>query len=60
MSRTKAKSAHVRAPWSADKPDEHRLCRVMDRHGREILVCEPTIAAVIVKAVNWCASRGYL
>ena len=51
-------SKHVRAPWRCDKPDEHGLVRVTDKHGQELLVCETTIAHVIVKAVNWCAKRG--
>lgn len=51
---------HTRIPWRSDAPDREGMVRVHDKNGRELLVCEATIAAVIVKAVNWCGSRGYL
>jgi hypothetical protein len=47
-------------PWRADKPDNDGCVRVYDKSNEEILVCQPTHAEAIVKAVNWCASRGYL
>lgn len=53
-------SKHVRTPWRCDQPDVERIVRIYDKAGHELLVCEATIGAVIVKAVNWCASRGYL
>lgn len=50
----------LKTPWRNDAPDRDECVRVYDRAGEEILVCQLEHAEAIVKAVNWCASRGYL
>jgi hypothetical protein len=56
----KKDSRYVRAPWRCSQPDAEGTVRIYDKNGLEILMCEATIGSIIVRAVNWCASRGYL
>lgn len=50
----------IHAPWRAEPPSRYGTVRVLDKTNAEILVCQQHHAEAIVKAVNWCSSRGYI
>lgn len=48
-------------PWKVGQVNaETNVAPVVNAIRQELFLCDAKVAAVIVKAVNWCASRGYL
>jgi hypothetical protein len=57
---SKPKTNTLKTPWRAEKPDRNGVTRIVDKSNAEVTLCQQEQAEAIVKAINWCASRGYM
>lgn len=50
----------LKTPWKAEAPSRFGVVRIVNVTGAEVTTAKQAEAEAIVRAVNWCAQRGYL
>lgn len=60
LRRKSPKPNKLKTPWTAEKPSRFGIVRILDASRAEVTSCQQEQAEAIVRAVNWCSSRGYI
>lgn len=55
-----SKRNELLTPWKAEPPSRFGVVRIINKAGAEVTTAKQREAEAIVRAVNWCSSRGYL